>query len=67
MDVSTYLHGRTPNPCVICNRRVKFRLFYRQIEATLRREGRREENNSLCFATCSIAFPECLLFGGKLR
>ena len=49
--VSTYLHGRTPNPCVICNRRVKFGLFYRQIEATLRREGRLAENDRLCFAT----------------
>ena len=26
--VSEYLAGRTPNPCIICNERVKFRLLY---------------------------------------
>ncbi len=26
--VSEYLEGRTPNPCVVCNREVKFRLLY---------------------------------------
>ena len=26
--VSEYLLGRTPNPCIICNERVKFRLLY---------------------------------------
>lgn len=25
--VETYLHGRTPNPCVLCNRKIKFRLL----------------------------------------
>ena len=26
--VSEYIHGRTPNPCIICNERVKFRLLF---------------------------------------
>ncbi len=30
-----YLAGRTPNPCVVCNRRVKFGAFWDKIEATI--------------------------------
>ena len=26
--VSEYVHGRTPNPCIICNERVKFKLLF---------------------------------------
>lgn len=32
---SEYLLGRTPNPCVICNQRVKFGHFWEQIEALI--------------------------------
>ena len=65
--VSTYLHGRTPNPCVICNRRIKFGLFYRQIEATLKREGRFEENARLHFATGHYARIEREADGWALK
>jgi tRNA-specific 2-thiouridylase len=65
--VSTYLHGRTPNPCVICNRRIKFGLFYRRIETTLRREGRLEEGARLYFATGHYARIEPEADGWALR
>ncbi len=65
--VSTYLHGRTPNPCVICNRRIKFGLFYRQIETILRREGRLEKHDKLYFATGHYARIEHETDGWALK
>jgi tRNA-specific 2-thiouridylase len=65
--VSTYLHGRTPNPCVICNRRIKFGLFYRKIEATLRREGLLRDKACFHFATGHYARCERETDGWALK
>jgi tRNA-specific 2-thiouridylase len=37
--VDTYMQGKTPNPCVLCNQMIRFDLFFREIEKQLRRDG----------------------------
>jgi tRNA-specific 2-thiouridylase len=49
--VSTYLNGKTPNPCVICNQRIKFDLFFKRIEAAVRGDGWLEGGAEIYFAT----------------
>ncbi|MBA7531534.1 tRNA-specific 2-thiouridylase MnmA [subsurface metagenome] len=34
--VATYLRGKTPNPCLICNQSIRFDLFYHRLEDLLR-------------------------------
>ena len=58
--VSEYLAGRTPNPCIICNERVKFRLLYdfamqNGFEKIATGHYARVINNNGRF---SLAFPE---------
>jgi tRNA-specific 2-thiouridylase len=49
--ISTYIHGLTPNPCVLCNEKIRFTLFYRQLEQKLKQEGLLEKDKPLYFAT----------------
>jgi len=49
--ISTYIHGSTPNPCVLCNAEVRFTLFYRQLAQKLQAEELLAENQPLYFAT----------------
>ena len=55
--VDEYIRGRTPNPCVLCNRRLKFRLLYdqaRRLDADILATGhyarleRKEKNGRIC-------------------
>ena len=34
--IEDYLHGRTPNPCILCNREVKFNFLYQNMRLTTR-------------------------------
>lgn len=49
--VEAYRHGRTPNPCVRCNERMRFTEFLRHTEALLRSKGLRAEGAAFLFAT----------------
>ncbi len=55
--ISTYLKGKTPNPCIICNQLIRFDLFYHRLENLLREkklpaEGEQAERSEpLFFAT----------------
>ncbi len=49
--VQTYLDGRTPNPCVRCNRFVRFGSFLAALEARLLAEGLLEPGEELRLAT----------------
>lgn len=58
--VATYLKGRTPNPCIICNQLIRFDLFYHRLEDLLQKKNlpaeggqdeRSERSESLFFAT----------------
>jgi tRNA-specific 2-thiouridylase len=49
--VRTYLEGRTPNPCVRCNRFVRFGSFLPALEARLRSEGLLAAGEELSLAT----------------
>lgn len=52
--VATYLEGRTPNPCIICNQLIRFDLFYHRLEDLLREknlpaEGEQSEQSEPLF------------------
>ncbi len=49
--VETYLSGRTPNPCVRCNRFVRFGSFLPALRARLEAEGLLAAGEELCLAT----------------
>lgn len=49
--VETYLSGRTPNPCVICNERIRFDLFYDRLRTCLERGGVLDPDDALRLAT----------------
>ncbi len=49
--INTYLRGKTPNPCVACNRFIRFDLFYRRLESRLKEEGYLPEGGDLYFST----------------
>ncbi|MBN2553738.1 MAG: tRNA 2-thiouridine(34) synthase MnmA [Spirochaetales bacterium] len=49
--IRTYLSGRTPNPCVLCNRIIRFDAFYRRLESSLRAGRMLGEREELLFAT----------------
>jgi tRNA-specific 2-thiouridylase len=33
--IQSYLRGKTPNPCVLCNKSIRFDAFYRRLKTTL--------------------------------
>jgi tRNA-specific 2-thiouridylase len=49
--VGAYLAGRTPNPCVLCNKRVRFEAFYLALARSLRERGLLAPQEPLYFAT----------------
>jgi tRNA-specific 2-thiouridylase len=49
--IRSYLSGKTPNPCVICNKRIRFDVFYRRLKSTLMERGLLEREERLLFAT----------------
>ncbi len=49
--IETYSAGMTPNPCVRCNRRIKFGLFYTGILGELRRRDVLGDGGRLFFST----------------
>ncbi|WP_321991282.1 tRNA 2-thiouridine(34) synthase MnmA [Marispirochaeta aestuarii] len=49
--VDAYLDGKTPNPCVRCNQRIRFSTFYRRLETKLHETGFLTEGESLKMAT----------------
>ena len=55
--IATYLKGKTPNPCIICNQLIRFDLFYHRLEDLLWKknlsvEGEQgERSEPLFFAT----------------
>src|SRR4030042_1264397 len=49
--VQTYLSGRPPNPCVRCNRFVRFGSFFRALRGRLEAEGLLDSGEELALAT----------------
>jgi tRNA-specific 2-thiouridylase len=49
--VATYLEGRTPNPCVRCNRYIRFGSFLPAMRARLQRDGLLAAEEELYLAT----------------
>ena len=49
--VKDYLHGLTPNPCVICNRFIKFTFFYDRLKEQLIKDGIMEPEDQLYYST----------------
>ncbi len=49
--VKDYLHGLTPNPCVICNRFIKFTFFYDRLKEALIKDGIMGADDQLYYST----------------
>ncbi len=49
--IDTYLNGKTPNPCVICNQRIRFDLFYEGVRDVLSKEDFNIDNSMFYMAT----------------
>jgi tRNA-specific 2-thiouridylase len=49
--ITAYLAGKTPNPCVVCNRVVRFDLFYDALRGLLTAEGLLAAGGGLRFCT----------------
>lgn len=49
--VRTYFEGKTPNPCVRCNERIRFTRFYSRLKNSFQTDGTLEEDEPLYFAT----------------
>ena len=49
--VQEYLAGRTPNPCVICNRMIKFTFFYEKLKEKLIADSIMESGDQLFYST----------------
>ncbi|MEW5817654.1 MAG: tRNA 2-thiouridine(34) synthase MnmA [Spirochaetota bacterium] len=49
--VNTYIAGKTPNPCIRCNQRVRFFRFYHQLKEQLILDGTLEKGEVLYFST----------------
>ena len=49
--LNNYLDGKTPNPCVVCNKEIRFDAFYLRLKATLVDRGLLELEERLLFST----------------
>ena len=49
--IQTYLSGKTPNPCVVCNKSIRFDAFYSELARTLRQKDILEDSEELLFST----------------
>jgi len=49
--IRSYLNGKTPNPCVICNRSIRFDIFYLRLKTTLVDRRLLEQQEDLLFST----------------
>jgi tRNA-specific 2-thiouridylase len=49
--VRTYFEGKTPNPCVRCNERIRFTRFYSMLKDSFQGDGTLTEGEPLYFAT----------------
>ncbi len=49
--IESYLEGRTPNPCVLCNGFIRFDLFYDRLKSILRERGMLGRREKLFLAT----------------
>ncbi|MCD6120488.1 MAG: tRNA 2-thiouridine(34) synthase MnmA [Spirochaetales bacterium] len=49
--INTYIEGRTPNPCIICNKKIRFDYFYNSMNKLLRAKGNIEDDDVLYMAT----------------
>jgi tRNA-specific 2-thiouridylase len=49
--IQTYLSGKTPNPCVICNKSIRFDAFYRRLKTTLVERKLLDRGEDLLFST----------------
>jgi tRNA-specific 2-thiouridylase len=65
--IEAYLHGKTPNPCVLCNRVIRFDLFYHRLQERLRREGLLPADEALTFSTGHYARIQETVDGFFLR
>jgi tRNA-specific 2-thiouridylase len=49
--IHTYLSGKTPNPCVVCNKDIRFGAFYSELVRTLHQKDMLEDSEELLFST----------------
>ena len=49
--IQSYLNGKTPNPCVICNKSIRFDAFYLRLKTTLIARELLEKEEDLLFST----------------
>lgn len=49
--IQSYLDGKTPNPCVLCNKSIRFDAFYLRLRNTLIDRGLLETEEGLLFST----------------
>ena len=49
--IQSYLDGKTPNPCVLCNKSIRFDAFYLRLRNTLIDRGLFEREEDLLFST----------------
>ncbi len=49
--INSYIEGTTPNPCVICNQRIKFTYFFETVKEMLLEKGEVSGSDELYYAT----------------
>jgi len=49
--IHTYLSGKTPNPCVVCNKDIRFGAFYSELVRALRQKDMLADSEELLFST----------------
>jgi tRNA-specific 2-thiouridylase len=68
--INAYIAGTTPNPCILCNERIRFTLFWEELEKKLTAEKLMTGDDELLFASGHYARIEkgrdgCFLKKGK--